>query len=158
MFRSFGTRKIAGVAQLVEQLICNQQVAGSSPITSSNTGEFPSGQRGQTVNLLSSTSMVRIHSLPPRRIVRQFYESFAYAKDSFLCRTMLLFPQKSSQHCGCSLINALATPLLALDFWGVCAFGASERQFYEPFLQRVLFYVAYCSFTLKNRRGKVLIY
>ena len=26
----------AGVAQLAEQLICNQQVAGSSPITSSN--------------------------------------------------------------------------------------------------------------------------
>ncbi len=26
----------AGVAQLVEQLICNQQVAGSSPIASSN--------------------------------------------------------------------------------------------------------------------------
>ena len=26
----------AGVAQLVEQLICNQPVAGSSPITSSN--------------------------------------------------------------------------------------------------------------------------
>ncbi len=28
--------KCAGLAQLVEQLICNQQVAGSSPITSSN--------------------------------------------------------------------------------------------------------------------------
>ena len=42
----------AGVAQLAEQLICNQQVAGSSPITSSIMGEFPSGQRGQTVNLL----------------------------------------------------------------------------------------------------------
>jgi glycyl-tRNA synthetase (class II) len=27
--------KAAGVAQLVEQLICNQQVAGSSPIASS---------------------------------------------------------------------------------------------------------------------------
>jgi hypothetical protein len=27
---------IAGVAQLAEQLICNQQVAGSSPIASSN--------------------------------------------------------------------------------------------------------------------------
>ena len=26
---------VAGLAQLVEQLICNQQVAGSSPITSS---------------------------------------------------------------------------------------------------------------------------
>ncbi len=28
-------------------------------------GEFPSGQRGQTVNLLSTTSVVRIHLLPP---------------------------------------------------------------------------------------------
>ena len=28
-------------------------------------GAFPSGQRGQTVNLLSSTSVVRIHPLPP---------------------------------------------------------------------------------------------
>ena len=27
--------------------------------------EFPSGQRGQTVNLLSTTSMVRIHPPPP---------------------------------------------------------------------------------------------
>ena len=48
-------------------MICNQQVVGSSPIASSNQarpeqgvlfnktphmGEFPSGQRGQTVNLL----------------------------------------------------------------------------------------------------------
>ena len=48
----------AGVAQLVEQLICNQQVAGSSPITSSKfhipaMDEYPSGQRGQAVNLLA---------------------------------------------------------------------------------------------------------
>ena len=66
----------AGVAQLVEQLICNQQVGGSSPSTSStlnymgkqfNMGVFPSGQRGQTVNLLSSTSVVRIHPLPPKQ-------------------------------------------------------------------------------------------
>ena len=43
----------AGVAQLAEQLICNQQVAGSSPITSSiaySMEGFPSGQREQTVN------------------------------------------------------------------------------------------------------------
>ena len=32
-----------------------------------NMGEFPSGQRGQTVNLLSLTSMVRIHPLPPNK-------------------------------------------------------------------------------------------
>ena len=30
-------------------------------------GVFPSGQRGQTVNLLSSTSVVRIHPLPPKQ-------------------------------------------------------------------------------------------
>ena len=63
------TAKNAGVAQLVEQLICNQQVGGSSPSTSSNNiinmGEFPSGQREQTVNLLSVTSVVRIHLPPP---------------------------------------------------------------------------------------------
>ena len=59
--------KYAGVAQLAEQLICNQQVAGSSPITSSNMGRFPSGQRGQTVNLLLIASVVRIHPLPPEK-------------------------------------------------------------------------------------------
>ncbi len=30
-----GVTRIAGVAQLVEQLICNQQVGGSSPFASS---------------------------------------------------------------------------------------------------------------------------
>ena len=48
----------AGVAQLVEQLICNQQAGGSSPFASSiymldtsRPGRCPSGQREQTVNL-----------------------------------------------------------------------------------------------------------
>jgi hypothetical protein len=56
--------RFAGVAQLVEQLICNQQVMGSSPFASSKRDKcledryqelarFPSGQRGQTVNLLA---------------------------------------------------------------------------------------------------------
>lgn len=44
---------LAGVAQLAEQLICNQPVAGSSPIASSTVEGFPSGQREQTVNLSS---------------------------------------------------------------------------------------------------------
>ena len=35
----------AGVAQQAEQLICNQQVAGSSPITSSG-GEVPERPKG----------------------------------------------------------------------------------------------------------------
>ena len=33
--------------------------------TQFNKGEFQSGQMGQTVNLLSLTSVVRIHPLPP---------------------------------------------------------------------------------------------
>ena len=42
----------ADVAQLAEQLTCNQQVNGSSPFIGF-MGGFPSGQRGQTVNLLA---------------------------------------------------------------------------------------------------------
>ena len=60
--------QLAGVAQQVEQLICNQQVAGSSPIASSsirlyNLEGYPSGQREQTVNLPAKPTEVRI--LPP---------------------------------------------------------------------------------------------
>ena len=51
------------MAQLAEQLICNQQVIGSSPIIGFMDG-FPSGQRGQTVNLLQIASVVRIHLHP----------------------------------------------------------------------------------------------
>ena len=51
------------MAQLAEQLICNQQVIGSSPIVGFMDG-FPSGQRGQTVNLLQIASVVRIHHHP----------------------------------------------------------------------------------------------
>ena len=57
----------ADVAQLAEQLICNQQVIGSSPIiglSENYMGGFPSGQRGQTVNLLQIASVVRIHLRP----------------------------------------------------------------------------------------------
>ena len=60
-------RDRAGVAQLAEQLICNQQVAGSIPVTSSNKGRFPSGQREQTVNLPTMSSVVRIHPFPPQK-------------------------------------------------------------------------------------------
>ena len=45
------------------------EVVGSSPIrvvrlSKTILGEFPNGQRGQTVNLLAVLSVVRIH-LPP---------------------------------------------------------------------------------------------
>ena len=47
--------KNAEVAQLVEQLICNQQVVGSTPFLGSIflMGSYQSGQMGRTVNPLS---------------------------------------------------------------------------------------------------------
>ena len=48
MFRAI-RHPYAGVAQLVEQLICNQQVGGSSPSTSSTEliyGEVPEWPKG----------------------------------------------------------------------------------------------------------------
>ena len=80
------TNWFAGIAQPVEQLICNQQVGGSNPSTSSklNTEEFPSGQRGQTVNLLRFASVVRIHPPPPKR-------------RKFACDVFLSFDKRKAQ-------------------------------------------------------------
>ena len=90
----------AGVAQLAEQLICNQQVAGSSPFTSSiilyHLVGFQSGQREQTVNLPSQTSMVRIHPPPPFAEMAELAdaldsgssEHYAHAGSSPVFRTM----------------------------------------------------------------------
>ena len=83
---ALGVHDSAGVAQPVEHLTCNQEVAGSSPTASSPKSPlhhhilqtppegFPSGQREQTVNLPSndfggsnpppSTSLERVVALP----------------------------------------------------------------------------------------------
>ena len=68
-FEPYRPISFADVAQLAEQLICNQQVIGSSPIIGLGESQFhmdgfPSGQRGQTVNLLRHASVVRIHLHP----------------------------------------------------------------------------------------------
>ena len=53
------------LAQLGEHLPYKQRVIGSSPIGPIYImGDFPSGQRGQTVNLLAMPSVVRIHHRP----------------------------------------------------------------------------------------------
>ena len=41
-------------------------------------GEFPSGQRGQTVNLLAMPSVVRIHLPPPSKTLIRLDGRFAY--------------------------------------------------------------------------------
>ena len=51
------------LAQLGEHLPYKQRVTGSSPVGPIMDG-FPSGQRGQTVNLLATPSVVRIHHHP----------------------------------------------------------------------------------------------
>ena len=80
--------------------LCNQQVGGSNPSTSSilpqhsilNMGEFPSGQRGQTVNLLSMTSVVRIH-LPPPIPNTKVFGIFVYSqKNRYISNGKVLNP------------------------------------------------------------------
>ena len=82
---------------MAEQLICNQQVAGSSPFAGSTSlltfvaymDGFPSGQREQTVNLPSQTSMVRIHPHPPRVPPSAGMAELADAQDSGSCEGFL---------------------------------------------------------------------
>ena len=69
----------ANVAQLVEQLICNQQVGGSNPPVGSvfaDLGRYPSGQRGQTVNLLAHAFAGSNPALPtdPHGALRCFFK------------------------------------------------------------------------------------
>ena len=53
------------LAQLGEHLPYKQRVTGSSPVGPTKIMDgFPSGQRGQTVNLLATLSVVRIHLHP----------------------------------------------------------------------------------------------
>ena len=60
-----------------------------------NMGEFPSGQRGQTVNLLSVTSVVRIHLPPPKSPISYGYRTFLhhFAVFAFLGKYALPYNQ-----------------------------------------------------------------
>ena len=66
-----GWLKYADVAELADAHgsgPCSARIVGSTPTVGtmfSTLVGFPSGQRGQTVNLLARLSMVRIHLPPP---------------------------------------------------------------------------------------------
>ena len=73
-FGQFWPRQMGGASRRsskVERLICNQGVAGSSPIAGSreaasiNPERYPSGQRGRAVNPLAQPTEVRILPSPP---------------------------------------------------------------------------------------------
>ena len=59
-------------------------------------GEFPSGQRGQTVNLLSLTSLVRIQLPPPRKALVRKDKSFSVI---FALRRVLLLRSDIREMC-----------------------------------------------------------
>ena len=61
----YAVRENGVLAQLGEHLPYKQRVTGSSPVGPIKFMDgFPSGQRGQTVNLLAMPSVVRIHHHP----------------------------------------------------------------------------------------------
>ena len=60
-----------------------------APSTSVLMGEFPSGQRGQTVNLLSLTSVVRIHLPPPEKDLMHSIRSFSILSCTLHCSNSL---------------------------------------------------------------------
>ena len=57
----------AGVAQLVEQLICNQQVVGSSPIASSICGWIPEWLKGADCKS-AGFAFIGSNPIPPTNI------------------------------------------------------------------------------------------
>ena len=141
----------AGIAQLVEQLICNQQVGGSSPSTGStqvHMGEFPSGQRGQTVNLLAVLSVVRIHLPPPEKrdtfrclaflrmgIREGGFERRLLARPRWGLATAVAFPQKSESTVRSERTDGGDTDTILSD--GVfCWYGYLEGGFERRLLAR----------------------
>ena len=72
----------AGIAQLAEQLICNQQVVGSIPIASSNEkppGNFVSGLFFLRKVVLAAVIAMWLQSCGEVAIITQ-YKSLAWAK------------------------------------------------------------------------------
>ena len=85
-----------------------------------NMGDFPSGQRGQTVNLLAKPSVVRIHHLPPnkRDLLRQVFfvwwnEAFPYGniKQPLAMKTLTLMK------CGFILNLKMGTLIVLLNYF-----------------------------------------
>ena len=78
-------RSDAILAQLAERVTCNLEVLGSIPRDGSShwmarsdkkTERFPSGQRGQTVNLLAQPSKVQILLSPLIAAERRLFLNF----------------------------------------------------------------------------------
>ena len=79
-------------------------------------GDFPSGQRGQTVNLLASPSVVRIHLPPPRRRSKEiFAPTFFCCAERCIC-TLFGFSCKTPVHVACLPQTAFPSGLIYGQF------------------------------------------
>ena len=95
-------------------------------------GEFPSGQRGQTVNLLSMTSVVRIHLPPPKSalfsadfwFIRTFWRRTEAADAACFCTGRLDF---SSFHA--AVVRTVRSRQLGL-------MSSTQRHWRQPWRQR----------------------
>ena len=72
-------------------------------------GAFPSGQWGQTVNLLLNASVVRIHQLPPKR-TRNLGCGFLFCAGAGRIRTGRPSADGKKQSCGLFFRPRLANP------------------------------------------------
>ena len=81
---------MARVAQLVERLTCNEDVAGSTPVSGSTLVGFPSGQREQTVNLSAKPSEVQILPPPPTKESESYVGDFSGVAESIGLHGFLL--------------------------------------------------------------------
>ena len=65
--------------------LCYNKQALMSEARETNKGAFPSGQWGQTVNLLLNASVVRIHQLPPKNTGTHVPVFFLFPEDFSVC-------------------------------------------------------------------------
>ena len=84
-------------------------VAGRHGGAQMNMGAFPSGQWGQTVNLLLNASVVRIHQLPPKR-TRNLGCGFFFCAGTGRIRTGRPSADGKKQSCGLFFRLRLANP------------------------------------------------
>ena len=78
-------------------------------------GDFPSGQRGQTVNLLATPSVVRIHHRP-------LYADVAQLAEQLICNQQVIG----------------SSPIIGLFIWGLSSAGRAsalqaEGHRFEPY-------------------------
>ena len=128
--------RYAGVAQLVEQLICNQQVGGSSPSTSSTIsvseyGRFPEWPKGadckSVVNDFGGSN-------PPPPTKRQSIERYSV----FVCAQDKKSPCQRKFEKPCQLVPALSVAVRHLSqrerqVWIVRKAKSSHRLLGSPF-------------------------